>query len=244
MESIRGKRAVGLDPSTLARHISGYKNLLIDLGTGDGRFVRYVAVTRPDTFAIGVDLCGDNLRKISRKAPTNALYVVASAYTPPPELYGLATHVTINFPWGELLSGLLAHDERFPAALDGLCRPGALLEVRINTGALTEAGWSLSAASIQVKHALHSAGFAVTAPPRLLDASDLRAFPSTWAHRLAFGRDARALYIQGRKIGDVQTNQGQAWGHCMWVGPDPGTRAAADASRAAVRHENQPATAS
>ena len=204
MQSIRGKHAVGLDPATLARQISGHQHLLIDLGTGDGRFVRHVAATQPNTFAIGIDLCGGNLRRISRRAPANALYLIANAYAPPPELHGLATHLTINFPWGDLLTGLLGHDERLVSALDALCRPGSRLEVRINAGALAEAGWSLPAANIAVKHALHSAGFAITAPPRLLDARDLRAFPTTWAHRLAFGRDARALYLQGLKIGDAK----------------------------------------
>jgi 16S rRNA (adenine(1408)-N(1))-methyltransferase len=206
MESIRGKHAVGLDPTTLARQISGYQNLLIDLGTGDGRFVRHAALNWPRTFAIGIDLCGANLRKTSRRAPDNALYLVASAYTPPPELRGKATHLTINFPWGDLLTGLLAHDERLLSALDALCRPGARVEVRINAGAITEVGWSLSASSIAVKRALHGAGFALTSKPRLLEAHDLRAFPSTWAHRLAFGRDARALYLQGVKVGDARAN--------------------------------------
>jgi 16S rRNA (adenine(1408)-N(1))-methyltransferase len=209
MESIRGKHAVGLDPATLARQIYGYQHLLIDLGTGDGRFVRHVALNWPNTFAIGIDLCGANLRQISRRAPANALYMVANAHTPPPELYGLATHLTINFPWGDLLTGLLAQDERLLSALDALCRPAARLEVRINAGALAEVGWSLSAASIAVKHALHIAGFATATPPRLLDARELRAFPSTWAHRLAFGRDARALYVQGKKTGVLKTYQGQ-----------------------------------
>jgi 16S rRNA (adenine(1408)-N(1))-methyltransferase len=205
MESIRGKHAVGIDPAALARHISGYQHLLIDLGTGDGRFVRHVALARPDTFAVGIDLCGENLRKTSRRAPDNALYLVASAYSPPRELHGLATHITINFPWGDLLTGLLAQDERLLAALDALGSPRARIEVRLNAGALTEAGWSLSAASIAVKHALHGAGYAVTSRPALLDARDLRAFPTTWAHRLAFGRDARALYLEGTKMADVKS---------------------------------------
>ncbi|HET9494676.1 MAG TPA: class I SAM-dependent methyltransferase [Chloroflexia bacterium] len=204
MLSIRGKHAAGIEPANLARQISGYQHVLIDLGAGDGRFVRHVAETRPDTFAIGIDLCGDNLRKTGRRAPDNALFVIASAYAPPPELHGKATHLTINFPWGDLLTGLLAHDERLLAALDALCRPGARVEVRINAGAITEVGWSLSAASVAVRRALHEAGFAVGAHPRLLDASDLRAFPSTWARRLAFGRDARALYFEGVKVADVR----------------------------------------
>jgi hypothetical protein len=206
MLSIRGKHAAGVDPAHLARQISGYRHVIIDLGTGDGRFVRHVAETWPNTFAIGIDLCGDNLRRTSRRAPDNALFVIASAYAPPPDLHGTATHLTINFPWGDLLTGLLAQDERLLAALDALCRPGARVEVRINAGAIAEVGWSLSAASVAVRRALHEAGFAVAAQPRLLDASDLRAFPSTWARRLAFGRDARALYLQGVKISDARAN--------------------------------------
>ena len=203
MESIRGKHAAGVDPATLARQIAGYSHVLIDLGTGDGRFVRHVAVTSPDTFAIGIDLCGENLRKESRRAPANALFLIASAYAPPPELRGVATHLTINFPWSELLSGLLVSDAHLLSALAALCKPGALLDVRLNCGALTAAGWTLLEAGKAVRRSLRLAGFAITTPI-LLEARELRAFPSTWAHRLAFGRDPRALYLRGMKIDGVK----------------------------------------
>jgi hypothetical protein len=206
MESIRGKLAVGVDPAALARQISGYSQILIDLGTGDGRFVRHVAATSPNTFAIGVDLCGASLRESSRRAPANALYIIASAYAPPRELHGVATHLTINFPWSELLSGLLVSDERLLGAISALVKPDACLEVRLNVGALTAAGWTLAEASKAVRQSLMLAGFAVSTP-RLLEARELRAFPSTWAHRLAFGRDPRALHLQGKKI-DRDTSLG------------------------------------
>ena len=98
MEFIRGKHAVGVDPATFARQIVGYPHVLIDLGTGDGRFVRHIATTSPDTFAIGIDLCADNLRKESRRAPANALYLIASAYAPPPELRGRRRDRRISAP--------------------------------------------------------------------------------------------------------------------------------------------------
>ena len=196
MESIRGKHAVGGDPTTLARQSAGYPYILIDLGTGDGRFVRHVAATAPGTFAIGIDLCAANLRAAAQRTPANAGYLVAGAYALPRELHGLATHVTINFPWGDLLTGLLAQDARLPGALAALARPGARLDVRLNGGALAEAGWTLAAAGPAVAQGLRRAGFAI-APPRLLDARELRACPTTWAHRLAFGRDPRALYLRG-----------------------------------------------
>jgi 16S rRNA (adenine(1408)-N(1))-methyltransferase len=196
MESIRGKHAAGGDAATLARQSAGYAQILIDLGTGDGRFVRHMAATTPGTFAIGIDLCAANLRAAARRAPANAAYLVAGAYALPPALHGLATHLTVNFPWGDLLTGLLAPDARLPAVLAALARPGARLDVRLNAGALTEAGWTLPAAGTAVAAGLRRAGFAVE-PPRLLAAGDLRACPTTWAHRLAFGRDPRALYLRG-----------------------------------------------
>lgn len=202
MDSIRGKRALRVDPSTLARQIAGYKDILIDLGTGDGRFVRHVAATSPSTFAIGIDLCAENLRDTSRRAPANTLFLLSSAYSLPRELHGLATHTTINFPWGELLTGVLAPEQvhlvNLHAAVAALCRQGALLEVRLNCGALVSEAITPEDAGEAVCYRLRSAGFKVAAP-RLLETRELRACPTTWAHRLAFGRDPRALYIRAVK---------------------------------------------
>lgn len=189
---------MGVDAAILARQIAGYPQVLIDLGTGDGRFVRHVAATRADMFAIGIDLCAANLRETSRRAPANALYLLASAYTLPRELHDVATHLAINFPWGELMTGLLAQDARLPAAIAALGRSGARLEVRLNGGALTSAGFTLQDAGTVVSRNLRGAGFDV-AGSLLLDGRQLRAYPTTWAHRLAFGRDPRALYLHGTK---------------------------------------------
>src|SRR5690242_14020624 len=192
METIRGKRVVDVDAATLARQLAGHPQILIDLGTGDGRFVRHVAATQPDTLAIGIDLCRANLGAASRRAPANALYLVASAHALPPALHGRATHLTINFPWGDLLTGLLAPGSPLPAGLAALCRPGARLDVRLNAGALAEAGSTPAVAGPVMRRALQAAGFAVGSA-RLLGVAELRACPTTWAHRLAFGRDPRRL---------------------------------------------------
>jgi hypothetical protein len=82
--------------------------------------------------------------------------------------------------------------------LAGVARPGARLEVRLNAGALAEAGLSLEEGGIEVRRALRAAGFAA-AQPLFLDAAALRELPSTWARRLAFGRDPRALYIHAQR---------------------------------------------
>jgi len=199
LECIRGKASSYLDAADLAATARGYAGVLLDLGTGDGRYAWEMARAHPDWLAIGLDACREGLRDRSRKPLPggNALFVIANALALPPGLSGLATRITINFPWGSLLRGLLDGD---PALLDGLhavARPGAILECRLNGGALAEAGWALDDGAARVGRVLRDAGFAPAAMgPTRLDARALRACPTSWARRLAFGRDPRATYLR------------------------------------------------
>ncbi len=196
MEIIRGKHTSFLNASTLAERLDGYDTVHIDIGTGDGRFVQHVAQTCPHSFVIGIDACRENLHEVSRRAPSNALFVIANAQVLPPELHGLAAHVTINFPWGSLLEGLLDNDAALLESLFTVMRPNAELEVRLNGGALSEVGWSLEEGADRVRDVLTVNGFEVRLPITLR-ACELRACPTTWAKRLAYGRDPRAVYLRG-----------------------------------------------
>jgi 16S rRNA (adenine(1408)-N(1))-methyltransferase len=196
MESIRGKRAQLIDAAALVTRLARYQEVLLDIGAGDGRFVRQAAAARPARFAIGVDACRENLRAHSRQAPANALYLIADARALPQALDRRATHVTINFPWGSLLGGLLAGDATLLERLAAVGQPGALLELRLNAGALAEAGSDLASGGQAVHWALCTAGFKLQ-PAVALGQPELRACPTTWAKRLAYGRDPRALYLKG-----------------------------------------------
>ncbi|MCL4248163.1 MAG: hypothetical protein KJ065_08455 [Anaerolineae bacterium] len=203
MEIIQGKQALYIDAPALDERLAGYDAVHMDIGTGDGRYVRHVAQTRPHCFAVGVDACRENLREVSRGAPENALFVIANAQRLPSELYGLAAQVTINFPWGSLLEGLLTGDTSLLASLAAVAAPHTELEVRLNGGALAEAGWSLEAGADRVRDVLIANGFAMRAPV-MLAAHELRSLPTTWARRLAFGRDPRAVYLHGtRKVNSI-----------------------------------------
>jgi 16S rRNA (adenine(1408)-N(1))-methyltransferase len=200
METIQGKHALFITAAELYARLTDYQQVLIDLGTGDGRFVEHAARTRPDCFAIGLDACRENLREASRRALRNTLYGIANVLALPEELRELATEVTINFPWGSLLEGLLAGDAALPAGLFDLSRTGARLTVRLNGGAVAEAGWSLSDGAAQIQRHLIANGFAIDQPMEL-GADALRQLSTTWAKRLAFGRDPRALVLTGKRMG-------------------------------------------
>ena len=194
METIRGRMSHNIGLIELSERLAGYKQIQLDLGTGDGRFVRTMAEKYKDHFFIGVDACRENLRVNSQRKLPNALFVIASAQALPFELNGLASHITINFPWGSLLESLLNSD---PCLLNGLLtitRPCAVMEIQLNGEALSTARWTLEAGADQIERVLNDVGWK-TRSSSCIDAQVLRSLPTTWAKRLAFGRDPRAIRL-------------------------------------------------
>jgi 16S rRNA (adenine(1408)-N(1))-methyltransferase len=64
-------------------------------------------------------------RVIQRRRLDNVLLVVAGAEELPPALDGLADAVTVHFPWGSLLRGVLEPDGPVAAGLARIAKPGA-----------------------------------------------------------------------------------------------------------------------
>jgi len=198
METIRGRMSLDLELSELSERLADYQQITLDLGTGDGQFVRHMAERQPETFFIGMDACRENLRANSQRKLPNALFVIAAAQALPFELHGLAQRVTINFPWGSLLAGLLNADPGLLTGLNAVTRPGAGLLIHLNADALATAGWSLEAGAEQVESILNANSWRTRSRANL-NASALRGFPSTWAKRLAFGRAPRAIQMSFEK---------------------------------------------
>ncbi len=196
METIRGKASLNLDLTDLYARLANYDRIMLDLGTGDGKFAFCHADNFPNHFVIGVDSCRENLHEHSRAKLPNLLYIIASAQALPHELHGLVSHITINFPWGSLLESLLNGDDRLLRGLESVASSSAALDVRLNGGALAEQGWSLEDGAERIFENLTFAGWNLR-KPEILDSRALRAFPSTWAKRLAFGRDPRAIQLSG-----------------------------------------------
>ena len=194
METIRGKTSHTLDLTDFNARLANYNCIMLDLGTGDGKFALSYAEAFPSRFVIGMDTCRENLREFSRTKLPNLLYIIASAQSLPSELHGLVSHITINFPWGSLLESLLNGDERLLHGLESVVSSSAALDVRLNGGALAEQGWSLEYGAKRIFENLTSAGWNLR-KSEMLDSRVLRSFPSTWAKRLAFGRDPRAIYL-------------------------------------------------
>ena len=113
------------------------EGVIIDIGTGDGRFVYQSARRNPRKFYIGIDPNVRPLEKISEKiyrkpakggAP-NALFVQAAIEDLPAELDGVADELHVHFPWGSLLRAVASGDVAVLRNLRRVCSAGALFEV-------------------------------------------------------------------------------------------------------------------
>jgi ubiquinone/menaquinone biosynthesis C-methylase UbiE len=80
MEFLKGKTAGQLAAGEILALTGKYGEIWLDIGTGDGQFVRQQARQNPARLVIGLDACRENLRESSRKAPPNALFVIANAF--------------------------------------------------------------------------------------------------------------------------------------------------------------------
>ncbi|HTK38371.1 MAG TPA: methyltransferase domain-containing protein [Pyrinomonadaceae bacterium] len=127
-----GKNSKGLLPHT-------GEGVVIDIGTGDGRFVSAAAGKDPNKFFIGIDANAKPLEKPSMKATRkpgkgglpNAMFVQAAVEDLPEELNGIADEIHIHFPWGSLLRAVASGDEKILASLHRISAPGCLLEIVI-----------------------------------------------------------------------------------------------------------------
>lgn len=198
METIRGKISRDLDLNEFTTLLAAFDRIALDLGTGDGRYVRSLAIRCPDLFFVGVDTCRENLRDHSRAKLPNLLFVIASAQALPCEFSQLFSQVTINFPWGSLLESLLTGDPVLMQGLAFVSRPDTQIEINLNAGALQENGISLEAGAETIHRIANEHGWDLKSPS-LMEAGCLRSFPSTWAKRLAYGRDPRAIRLSGRR---------------------------------------------
>ena len=125
-------------PSTGSSNLTG-EGVIIDIGTGDGRFVYQSARRNPNKFYIGIDPNTRPLEKISEKihrkpakggAP-NVLFIQSAVEDLPAELNGVANEVHVHFPWGSLLRAVATGDVAVLKNLRRVCAVGALMEVVI-----------------------------------------------------------------------------------------------------------------
>jgi 16S rRNA (adenine(1408)-N(1))-methyltransferase len=181
-----------------------HERVLVDVGTGDGRYAHARALAAADTLVIGIDALeepmGESARKANRRpdkgGSPNLLFVRASVEHVPEELRASADTVTVMLPWGRLLEGIVLGDERIWSGVAALAQPRARFEITLN-GEIWESSTPARYADLPVPTPEYVARVVAPAAAtvgielgaaRLLDAQEAKALPSTWARKLGHGR--------------------------------------------------------
>jgi 16S rRNA (adenine(1408)-N(1))-methyltransferase len=182
--------------------------VIVDVGTGDGRYVYRSAGENPDRFYIGIDVQRKALEKVSERIHRkprkgglpNVLFVQAAVEELPQELDHVADEIHIHFPWASLLRAVAMGDQRRIAA------PGAWLEVVIGIDDARDAG---EARRLKLTPLTENYVRSELAPRYATAGFDVRRsgitataewphIDTTWAKRLQNNRSRRLLFILAR----------------------------------------------
>ena len=190
--------------------------MIIDIGTGDGRFVYQSARRNPRKFYIGIDPNVGPLEKISERihrkpvkggAP-NVLFIQAAVEDLPAELDGVADELHVHFPWGSLLRAVATGDASVLGNLRRICAPNAFVELVIaldqrrdqtEIERLGITALSLSQIDEVLRPKYQSSGFEIT-ERGILPASEWPEFNTSWAKRLQQSENRLITYLIGRAV--------------------------------------------
>jgi 16S rRNA (adenine(1408)-N(1))-methyltransferase len=211
-----GKESFRLDDDEFESLAREYEDVVIDLGTGDGRFVLRTARERPQSLVVGIDPVHDAMAGVARRASAkpsrggvpNALFLVASAEALPPALSSKASMVTVNFPWGSLLRTLVLPDPGGLRAVVGLLEPGGRLIALLNASVTDDRdyGERLGLPPLEDAHieqrlvpGWQESGLEAVSWHRL-EPNEEPIHHTTWGRRLVRGSNRSTIAVEGTRV--------------------------------------------
>ncbi|MEQ8280336.1 MAG: methyltransferase domain-containing protein [Deltaproteobacteria bacterium] len=202
-----GKTIVEQDGPALERLRADYARVVMDVGTGDGRFVLRGARDDSDALHIGIDAVGDNMVATAQKArkkpgkggAPNAMFVVSAIEQLPEVFDGWADALHVGYPWGSLLRAFVAPDRDVLDRIVRLAKPGGAIFVRLNQSVFDDAEYMTRLElppfdPSRLGEALVDVGFEVQSAEVLAGDSGER---TTWERRLVAGSHRRTYAIKG-----------------------------------------------
>jgi 16S rRNA (adenine(1408)-N(1))-methyltransferase len=194
----------------------------IDVGTGDGRAVLAAAARDPRTLAIGLDASASAMAEASRRAAgpagkgglENARFVLAAAEAPPAPFLRIADLVTVRFPWGSLLRGVVGADDTVAAGVASLVAADGALELMLapsGRDGLAEVPVDPDRLADAVDRAFTPHGLRLVAAAAAT-AEEVRATHASWARRLGAARepDRPVMLVRLRRCVDGRGAAGGA----------------------------------
>jgi 16S rRNA (adenine(1408)-N(1))-methyltransferase len=209
-------RTTAMDAGDVSALRASAGRVVVDVGTGDGRYAYDLASAHPEWLVMGIDALDEPmgeiahraLRKPARGGRANVVFVRAAVEALPAELHGIADEVQVLLPWGRLLEGVVLAESDVLEGLAALARTGASVAITLNGEIWVESTPAryadLPVPTPEYVRDVVAPGFArvgiTLGPARYLSAEETKALPSTWARRLGHGREhPRFLHVEGTR---------------------------------------------
>ena len=215
---LEGTKVVDIDHAQAVAMWAATRPIVVDVGTGDGRWPYESARADRGSLYVGLDPDAEAMaeyayraaRKPSRGGVENVTFVIASLEQLPVELATKAGRVRVNYPWAGLLRGILLPQREALAALTSLMDRDAALELVLtydaehDSAALDGASLpSLSETYIESTLApVYRAAGLTFEEVRPLSRVEAVAIPSSWGRRLLHGR-ARDVFLIRAALDDA-----------------------------------------
>jgi 16S rRNA (adenine(1408)-N(1))-methyltransferase len=202
------KKIVEFSARQLAELVAAHERVVIEVGMGNGAFLRALLGDEPSTLAVGFDPSVEAVERASRIAAQrgdNPVFLRAAIEAPPAELADLADTLHINFPWGSLLRGLVQPDDVVLRNVAGLMKPGAAFDFLLTYHAERDAALGLPELTEEhferLARAYRQHGLIIyewrRATPEEVEASH-----SSWAKRLRSNKERQVWLVRGVRSDD------------------------------------------
>lgn len=198
---VKGNSAETINRNDLEKMMSVFDKTIVDLGTGDGRFVYKNAKNNPQHLYIGIDPSEKLLQEYSKKSNKdrlkNTLFIRASVEMIPGELKAVADELYINFPWGSLLGGIVNTKKRVIRNIVFMLSEQSKLTIVFGyspnaepseTDRLNLEKINRDAIKMEVVPELEKRGLELVKLEEL-EKEELGNIESTWGKKLEFGQD-------------------------------------------------------
>ena len=183
-----------------------HNKTIIDLGTGDGRFVFKSAQANPNNLYIGIDPSEKQLQAYSKKINTNRLenakLLVGSLKNLPEQIKGTADVLYVFLPWGTLLQNIVKPTNESSQRFASVLKKPATMEILLGYDPKSEPSEStrLELPELTKNYLLDEPikifelnGFKLVSLEQI-DKKQLDNIETTWGKKLRFGKN-RPLFM-------------------------------------------------
>lgn len=210
---LKNKEIVNLD--FMKSILLDYNKIVVDLGTGNGKFIYEKAIKTPDVFYIGIDPIEENIveyykkkKKLKSYKLQNLVFVISAIQDIYEGLFDLADEIYINFPWGSLLEGIVKGDQYLLENIYSLSKDKGNIYLTFTYSNIYEAGeierrglplLSLEYLDNVLRNKFMAAGLSII-DYGYLAKDRLKSFGTLWAKRIYLTKDRQVYYIEAKAL--------------------------------------------